>query len=333
MSTSGLLHALLLDGKGGARHLEWPDILAWKPADGLLWLNLDYSTTEVTEWLATKSQLDAVTISALTDSDPRPRATAHGENLLLLMRGINNNAGAEPEDMISVRAWIEPRRVLTLRHRPSTSVRSIVIELDRNTGPRTAPELALQLVERMVEHVVTRVDTLGDAVAACEDRAVAPVGKGALGAEARRGDLRHELAEHRRRAIALRRFLAPQRDALARLGTIAVPWLDQQHRARIGEVSEDMMRAIEELDAARDRAAVTQEELSSRVAEIANQRLYVLSIITAFFLPLGFVCALLGVNVGGVPLQKDNWAFWALCGVFLVGVLAQLWFFRKRGWL
>lgn len=325
MSTPGLLHALLLDGNGGARALDWAAVATWKPEDGLLWLNLDYSSADVTQWLASSSSLDAVTVSALTDSDPRPRAVAHGEHLLLIMRGINNNAGAAPEDMISVRAWIEPRRVLTLRHRPSSSVKSIVADLERNAGPRNAGELALLLVERMVEHVVARVDTLGDAVAACEDRALAD--------DAQQADLRRALADQRRRAIALRRFLAPQREAMTRLGSITVPWLDTQARARIAEVSEDMLRAIEELDAARDRAAVTQEELSSRVAETANQRLYVLSIITAFFLPLGFVCALLGVNVGGVPLQHDDWAFWALCGVFGVGVAVQLWLFGRRGWL
>ena len=57
-----------------------------------------------------------------------------------------------------------------------------------------------------------------------------------------------------------------------------------------------------------------------------------LSIITAVFLPLGFVCSLLGVNVGGVPLQKADWAFWALCATFAIGVGAQLWIFKKRGW-
>jgi zinc transporter len=323
MSTSGLLHALLLDGKGGARALDWDGVAAWKPADGLLWLNLDYSLADAQEWLSTKSDLDPVTISALTDSDPRPRAVAHGNALLMIMRGINNNAGAAPEDMISVRTYVEPERVLTLRHRPSSSVKSIVADLQRNAGPRTAAELALILVERMIAHVVTRVDALGDAVAQCEDEVL----------DGERADLRAKLADHRRRAIALRRFLAPQREAMTRLAAIHVAWLDAQHRARIGEVSEDMMRAIEELDAARERAAVTQEELSSRVAEVANQRLYVLSIITAFFLPLGFVCALLGVNVGGVPLQRDDWAFWALCGVFVFGAVGQLWFFRRRGWL
>ena len=323
MSMPGVIHALVLDGKGGARTLTWDEVAAWKPADGLLWLNLDYSAPAIASWLATASGLDAVTISALTDSDPRPRASAQGENLLLLLRGINNNAGASPEDMISVRAYFEPHRVLTLRHRSSTSVSSLREDLLRGAGPRTVGELALVLVERMVEHAVARVDMLGDAVAGCEDRALADD----------HADLRGALADHRRRAIALRRFLAPQREAMARLGSINVPWLDPQHRGRIGEVTEDMLRAIEELDAARDRAAVTQEELSSRVAEVANQRLYLLSIITAFFLPLGFVCSLLGVNLAGMPGTHTDWAFWALCGVFLVGALVQLWFFRKRGWL
>lgn len=323
MSGSGLLHALVLDGRGGARSLDWSEIATWTPADGVLWLNLDYSTVEVADWLATRSGLDPVTISALTDSDPRPRAVAQRDALLLILRGINNNAGAAPEDMISVRALITPTRVITLRRRLSTSVKSVAADLDRRTGPRDAAELALLLVERMVTHVVARVDALGDAVAACEDQVL----------DGDRPDLRATVADLRRRAIALRRFLAPQREAMTRMGSISVPWLDAQHRGRINEVSEDMMRAIEELDAARDRAAVTQEELASRVAEVANQRLYVLSIITAFFLPLGFVCALLGVNVGGVPLQKNDWAFWALCGLVVVGVLAQWWFFRRRRWL
>ena len=112
-----------------------------------------------------------------------------------------------------------------------------------------------------------------------------------------------------------------------------MPWLEQSHRARLAEVADQITRTVEELDAARDRAAVTQEELGSRVAEATNKRLYVLSIFTSVFLPLGFVCSLLGVNVGGVPLQKADWAFWALLGVFILGVYIQLWLFKRRGWL
>ena len=111
-----------------------------------------------------------------------------------------------------------------------------------------------------------------------------------------------------------------------------MPWLDATARSRIVEAGDRMTRTVEELDAARDRAAVTQEELQSKIGEATSQRLYVLSVITAIFLPLGFVCSLLGVNVGGVPLQHDDWAFWGLCGVFATIVAAQIWFFRRRGW-
>lgn len=323
MSTDGLIHALVLDGKGGARALDWAGVSAWRPSDGVLWLNLDYSAAYVREWLASSSGVGEVTVSALTDPDPRPRAVAQDDNLLLIIRGINNNAGAAPEDMVSIRAWIEPTRLITLRHRASTSIKQLVGELQRGVGPNTSSALVVTLVTRVIDHVVTRVDVLGDAVAACEDQV--------LGEEP--GDVRAALADHRRRAIAMRRFLAPQRDALAKLATAPVPWLDSGHRARVAEVADHLIRTVEELDAARDRAAVTQEELASRVAEAANQRLYMLSIITAVFLPLGFVCALLGVNIGGIPFQKDDWAFWALLGMFAVGVALQLWLFKRRGWL
>ena len=241
----------------------------------------------------------------------------------MIVRAINLNQGAEPEDMISVRCYIEPRRIVTLRHRVSRSMVTIASELERGKGPHSAGDFTALFIERTVELVVTRVDTLGDAIASCEDQVVGDT----------RDDLRATLADQRRRAIALRRFLAPQREALTKLTTIALPWFDAMHRARITEVADRMTRTVEELDAARDRAAVTQEELGSRVAEATNKRLYVLSIITAVFLPLGFVCSLLGVNVGGVPLQHDDWAFWALCGLFGTVVAIQLWLFRRRGWL
>jgi zinc transporter len=324
MST-GLIHAYLLDGKGGAHSLGgWDAVAKWSANDGLLWINLDYSIPETARWLEDKSAIDPLVLAALVDPDPRPRAVSHVEDLLMIVRGINNNEGAAPEDMISVRCYIEARRIVTLRHRPSSSMKLIVSDLDRGHGPATAGDFTALFVERMVEHVVARVDTLGDQIAACEDQVVS---------EGRGGDLRARIADQRRRAIQLRRFMAPQREALAKLAAINLPWLEPMHRARVNEAADRMTRTVEELDAARDRAAVTQEELGSRVAEATNQRLYVLSLITAVFLPLGFVCSLLGVNVGGVPFQHDDWAFWALIGMFGVGVAFQLWLFKRRGWL
>jgi len=321
---SGLLHAFLLDGKGSAKHLDWDGVRAWKAADGVLWLNLDYSLPDAARWLEESSGIDPVYREALVDNDPRPRAMAHGDDLMMIVRGINQNQGSEPEDMISLRVWAEQTRVITMRHRISRSLKQLAADTEKGKGPRDATDVFVQLVDCVVDHVVTRVDMLGDDIAASEDQILS---------EKRGGDLRSQLADHRRRAIALRRFLAPQRDALAKLSTIALPWLTETKRDQITESADRMTRSVEELDAIRDRAAVTQEEIASRMGELTNQRIYVLSIITAVFLPLGFVCSLLGVNVGGVPLQDQGWAFYALVGLFVIGVAIQLWVFRRRGWI
>ncbi|MGE0871630.1 MAG: zinc transporter ZntB [Kofleriaceae bacterium] len=320
---SGLLHAFLLDGAGGSKRLDWAGVDAWSADQGPLWVSLDYTAADASRWLEHNSRIDPVIRDALLDPDPRPRAVAHGNHLMLIVRGINQNEGSAPEDMISIRAWIEPSRVITMRHRMSRTLRSLAADVEAGKGPRDTGGLVAQLVERVVDHVSARVDTLDDQIAACEEGAI----------DRTTADLRSQLADHRRRAIALRRFLAPQREALAKLAQISVGWVSDGHRRSFAEAADRMTRTVEELDAARDRAAVTHEELTSRAGELTNQRLYVLSLITAIFLPLGFVCSLLGVNIGGVPLQSASWAFWALIGVFVVGVGLQVWLFRRRGWL
>jgi len=320
---TGLVHAFLLDGKGGGTPLDWDGIARWRRGDGLLWIHLDYAGDDAQVWLGERAGLDPVLCEALLDKDPRPRALAVSDNLLLVVRGINPNQDAQPEDMVSVRSWIEPDRVITLRHRRMRTLQAVAESLRVGTGPRDAGDFVAELVERVLDPVVACVDLLDDDVAALEEVSL--------------GDddpaLRARLADLRRRAISLRRFIGPQRDAFGRLAALTAPWADERARGRLREAADRLTRTIEELDAARDRAAVTHDELTSRLSELSNKRLYVLSLITALFLPLGFVCSLLGVNVGGMPGRDIEWGFWFLCAMLIVALAMQLWIFRRWKWL
>jgi zinc transporter len=119
---------------------------------------------------------------------------------------------------------------------------------------------------------------------------------------------------------------------LTRLATEQLPWLSDRQRARLREVADRITRYVEDLDAARERAAVTQEELASRLSEQMNQIMYVLSIVAALFLPLGFLTGLLGINVGGIPGTESKIAFALVCLLMLVIAGAELWMFRRRKW-
>jgi len=61
--------------------------------------------------------------------------------------------------------------------------------------------------------------------------------------------------------------------------------------------------------------------------------MYVLSVVAAVFLPLGFLTGLLGINVGGIPGADNKWAF-AIFIVILVGVtFFEIALFKKKKWL
>ena len=70
-----------------------------------------------------------------------------------------------------------------------------------------------------------------------------------------------------------------------------------------------MTRFIEDLDSARDRAAVTQEELQTRLSDQMNKTMYLLTVVATLLLPASLLTGLLGINVGGVPGVESNWAF------------------------
>lgn len=316
----GLLHAFVLDGRGGGRGLDWQGVRA-HDGRGILWINLDYSAPESLAWLD-GAGLEPRVRAALTENDPRPEATCVGDGLLLVVRGLNVAAGADA-DMVSMRAWITADRIVTLRRRPMNIVRTLATELAAGSGPRSVGAFTVALIERVMPPIIKEVSELDDRVAAGEEDLLD--GNHAA-------DLRTRLSAIRRRAISLRRFVGPQREALEALAQATPSWLGDAERSALSLAASRLTRTVEELDALRDRAAVATEEIGSRTDEIAGRRLYVLSIMTALFLPLGFVCGLLGVNIGGVPFTQEARAFPVLVGLFGVLVLGQIWLFRRRGW-
>ncbi|MFH1738479.1 MAG: CorA family divalent cation transporter, partial [bacterium] len=142
--------------------------------------------------------------------------------------------------------------------------------------------------------------------------------------------LRVKLGDVRRQAIILRRYIAPQRDVLSHLQAERFSWLSDPHRAQLREITDRITRYVEDLDAARERAAVTQDELTNRLSEQMNKTMYVLSLVAAVFLPLGLLTGLLGINVGGIPGTENHWAFAIVCVVLGVVAWFQIWLYRRK---
>jgi zinc transporter len=318
--SDGLIRALLIS-ESGLRELDWAGVRAWQPGQGLLWVHLDAAATATEDWLTNDSGLPEIVPPTLLADETRPRASAVGDGVMLNLRGVNLNPRSDPEDMVSIRIWADANRLITTQRRRLLSVDDVVASL--SDDPQTGPgDLIARLADRLVERVGDQIDVLEERVADLE--------QAVLGEPDRA--MRSELADLRRDAIALRRYLAPQREALGRLQGEKLSWLTDMDRLRLREVNDRLIRQLEDLDAGRERAAVVQEELLNQLSEQINQRAYVLSIVAAIFLPLGFLTGLLGINVGGIPGAESPYGFIIFTSILVVLVGVQLWFFIRKRW-
>jgi zinc transporter len=320
---TALVNAYIRPAEGKWNEVGWAEVREWSPEQGLLWVHLDRAMQASRDYIQRTAGLDTIIQEALLADETRPRAMSLGNGLLLTLRGVNLNPGADPEDMVSLRLWIDQDRIISTRHRPVMAVNDLRERIARGSGPNTPGDFVVALATRLVERMSGVIEALDDAEDALEDRIIDELHR----------EARSDITRIRRQAIALRRYLAPQRDALSRLQGEELSWLEGRPKARLREVTDRVTRFVEDLDAIRERAGVIQDEIMNRLSDQMNRNMYLLTIVASVMLPLGFVTGLLGINVDGIPGSENTpWAFAAVCAGMVILVAAEVWVLRRNRW-
>lgn len=315
--------AFILDRKGSGTTADEALVESWSPDQGLLWVHLDINNDSAREWLRRREDIDDVIMEALLAGETRPRSVPTEQGQLLVLRGVNLNPGSDPDDMVSIRVWLDQDRILTSRRRRLLSIDAMRQEISNGSGPSTGGGFVVSLLGHLANRIGNVVGDIEDAIEQAEDDAVHPDFL----------KLRLKLGSIRRQTASIRRYLAPQRDALDRLYRQPSSLFSGEEVNLLREEADRITRYLEDLDLARERAMVLQEELLGRLAQEQNSRMYLLSVVAAVFLPLSFVTGLLGMNVSGLPGTDAPSGF--LYSVILMGLLGVglVLFFRWKKWI
>lgn len=317
----GLLFALHLDDP--AQPISWDDLDRADPQHPL-WIHFDRTRPNAQEWLRDRSGLDPLAVDALLADETRPRATEFDRGLLIMLRAVNLNPGAEPDDLVSLRCWLDSARLITLRQRPLHSVAEVHQRVIRQQGPTSPGSVLSALSLGIALNLGIVLEDLEDPLDSADESL----------SEARpEGVNISQLANLRREAARLRRYLAPQRDTLTHLVISGNPLVDAAARRELLEAADQNARMVEHLEEIRDRAAVSQDEYRAQRELRQSRTMYLLTLIAAVFLPLSFLTGLLGINVGGIPGSDSPTAFWivAISLISLAGVLLVA--FKKLHWI
>ncbi len=322
MTESALIYAFILSGPRRGEALTWEEVKGNQLPDESVWLHFDYTHPHTREWLLETHLVDNLVAESLVSDETRPRAATLENGMIVSLRGVNLNPESDPEDMVSIRMWTAGNLIVSARKRRLLSTGDIAELIAKGIGPETPGQFIAMLAEKLISRMQGVIYDIEEQISNLEE-------------QAQDGDaraLRQKTADLRRQTVALRRYFHPQREALRELIDNEIKLFSEDDLSHLRETTNHLTRYLEELDAIKDRAAITQEELAGAVNEELNNRMYVLNIVAALFLPLGFLTGLLGINIGGIPGSENGNAFWVFC-LMLAGLIsAQVVIFKMKRW-
>ena len=134
---------------------------------------------------------------------------------------------------------------------------------------------------------------------------------------------RREMAQLHRHMRSLRRALVHSERTVANFPAGLTPVI-----ARLAYLDQDF-------EVMESRARFFHDEIDAKLASETNRQLYILSVLTAAFLPPTLVAGLFGMNLGGLPWSGSPWGFCIALGLCLLSSAAVwlfLWNVSRRQW-
>jgi len=211
--------------------------------------------------------------------------------------------------------------VVSTRLRPLHSVQRVRERLAEGACVESPQQVLESILDQFGASVARVSRGLVDDLDGIEDRVLSE----------RSGDERRDLGRLRRRAVRMHRPL----NALRRV----IDQFERRHERRSGNallvVAARLLQRFDALDAdlieLQERARVLQDEVAAKLTDRTNRQLYLLSILSALFLPPTLIVGVFGMNTKGLPLTEDADGFWIAIGLCVMASVVVYGALRRLG--
>ena len=287
------------------------------------WNDFDLSETKNQKALKKTEGIPEFALMALLSEETRPRVEVLNNGMLIVLRAINFNPEQENEDMVALRIWVQKDKIITCHYRPIQTLDDIKQQIHKGVISETASVMLANIVSKLFQKIEQTILELDDVVNDLEDQITDSLDQ----------NIRNQISSLRKKIVIFKRHLLPQREVMSQLRSSKLSWLQDEQKNYHNENYERVMRNLEDLEVMRDKLNIIKEEAQYLLSDRLSKNTYILSIVAAIFLPLGFLTGLLGINVGGIPGTDNPNSFWIFCVVLVVVVILQAFLFRKMKWL
>ena len=254
-----------------------------------------------------------------------PKLEAFDDHAFILLKGLGRETPDFAFDTIQIALFVGKRFLVTRHSDSSPSIDRLwqEMESDQSLFARGTDALALRLSRIIVDRYLKKLLTLEPRIEALEQGMVSDP----------RDEMLAELIGYKTQLRKFRRVFLYHVEIFSKLAAHQPPGISMERVHEINDVYENQDRA--------NSLSILYYEIASDLVDgyisLASHRLNniikILTIITAIFVPLGFLAGVYGMNFENMPELHSRSGYFILLGV-MAGIAATLlYIFRKRRWL
>ncbi len=296
----------------------------------LIWLDLEGDTHSQGPTLAKTFGLSQIVIETINEEHERAKLIQGHNYFYLVVHGLTYDDKSDEADTPKLDIVFGQNYLLTLHREPLPWLAKLresmrAGKLEENVMSRGVAILLHSVLDALVDSYFPVLDDLDEIIDQLEYATVQQTSN----------EVQARIFRTKRALAHMRRVISPQVEVANSLITRTGDLIPRDAEPYFTDVHDHLVRAFEVIDSYRDLMSglldVYLTTVSNRVNEIMRQ----LTIISTIFLPITFITGIFGQNFAHSPqVEHDGgWNFWVALACMGVITAAQIWYFKRRGWM
>jgi magnesium transporter len=302
------------------------DCISYISEDTISWISLyGLHDEEMIQKLGELFDIHGLLLEDMLNTDQRPKIAETDKLQIIILKILDYNEKTNELTSNQISLILDDNFLITLQEKEGHYFDAIRERIRKGTGRvrrKEADYLTYVLLDTIVDNYLICIEILGDIIEKSESRIFLPNQKGLI----------QEIYKHKTEINFLRKTIRPVKEIVHHLIENESGFISDDDLKYFRDLNDLVVQATESIEIYQmmlnDQMNIYHASLDNR----ANEIMKVLTVLSAFFIPMTFLAGVYGMNFDNLPelhLKYGYFYFWAL----LVVITASLFgFFKWKKW-
>lgn len=291
----------------------------------LLWIDLTNPTERDFTLLAEEFDFHPLALEDARVHHQRPKLDQYDRFLFIVFYAVAPSDAGHFR-LVELALFVGPNYLVTVHQADCPEIAQTAERWKENAGQLNARGVAVllySLLDTIVDDYFPILDAITERVDDLEEAIFSGQASSAL----------EEIFILRKRLLALRRILAPERDLMTILTRRDIELLGPDTAIYFQDVYDHVLRVTDAVDTYRDLLSSALEAYLSVISNNLNQVMRTLTSWSIILMTLALIAGIYGMNFVNIPELHFHWGYYAtLVGMFILGA-ALFALFKRIRWL